>query len=229
MRQDTAPMGMRTPVLCFDLDGTLVNTTGMFERVCIEAFSEHDIRLSVEKFQELSGQGLRTREWFEAMGVQDLEVRKSILHMRDTTMITLLEKEAEWIPGAPEMLENIRRRQEAVRVVTNSQQQFISAIRRRLPDLNKLVTEFISADLEGIEPKPHDSGIRRALDQHPDCPPEEFLYVGDQLFDRIAATSAGALFCAFQQSHTHAEAVDGAHFVINHLSELPAIRLTYEA
>lgn len=213
------------PHFGFDMDGTVIDTTDFFERSCLTAFREHDLPLTREEFREQFGTGKRTLAWLEEMGITDQGLIDRVIGTRDAMMIALLETETRWMPGAPETLQELRRRQESLTIITNANDAYIAAVRRRLPEIDDFVSDLIGPGNGRIPPKPDPAGILQAMEKA-GVPAERFVYTGDQLFDCLGARNARVKFCAFHGEHTHPRALEESDYRVGDIRELLEIRLT---
>ena len=105
-------------------------------------------------------------------------------------------KEAELEPYAREVLVELRRRKVLTVVLTNNALQ---AAERALR--NTKAFDFFShivgrEQMEQLKPSP--SGIHFVLQQYPEVPKENWLFVGDSWIDGMAAKHAGIQFLAYR-------------------------------
>lgn len=216
-------MSTKAPHFGFDMDGTLIDTADFFEQACLKAFEAHDIPLTHEEFQAQFGTGKRTVEWLADMGITDKKVISGIIKVRDDIVLALLESETRWMPGASETLCELRRRQESLFIVTNANNEYRNAVRRCLPEIDEFVTDVIGPEEAG-GPKPKPDGILRAVRESGKSV-EDFVYVGDQLFDYMGSRNAGVQFCVYDAPHAHHKAVTLSDIRVGGIPELLEIDL----
>lgn len=206
---------MNFSAVLFDLDGTLVHTTHLYEEACIAGMASIGITLSSDDFRRLYGTGYGMGPWIEEMGGDSArlpEVRAS----RDAVYHDLLSTRSEYCDGAKDILALLDAHPTGV--ITNSWRTYLDAIHTKLAIYDHL-SEIMTADDMGDFCKPHPHGLLVTADRL-GVSPESCIYIGDQIFDLEAARAAGMTACLVRGSHSPKGAEKHADIVVESLGEL---------
>jgi HAD superfamily hydrolase (TIGR01509 family) len=179
---------MTPTALLFDLDGTLVDTIGQYEKACTIAFAEHGMSVTPEEFTQWYRDAWHLTQMLAHYGKTEADA-PGIRERRDALYVELLRTDAAWLPGAEEALTRLRDAGMPLALVTGSWKQYVDALDARL-DLRRFFPVQVTMDDMGKLSKPHPHGLLLACDAL-GVRPEECAYVGDQLFDAEAAHRAG--------------------------------------
>lgn len=209
----------RTPHFIFDVDNTFIDTHDCFLRANIRACQMADVRLT----EELMWDGQKTPEgftlasWLALQGAKQEKIER-IMHDRFKEYQKALATDTKWIPGAPEVLAEVQQSQGSIVAVTNSIKEWV---RISMNHLNAwcYIDTILTADTEGILPKPHKSGLQHAA-QLADKDVSECIYVGDQYGDAMAAHNAGMRSIIIATHHTPPIALEKATHTIPHFQNL---------
>lgn len=205
---------MRYEAVLFDLDGTLVPTTHLYEDVYTRTLTEHGASLTPERFRELFVQNLSLRRWLDILEI-DIALEAQIRRIRDERYVRVLREETEWMDGAEEILHRTHRTPRAI--VTSSWSHYVDAIDAKL-QVRSRFPEIVTAN-DVTKAKPHPYGLFLAA-QLLDVSPDSCLYIGDQPLDILAATNAGMRSCLVRGAYTPTDADRGATIVVDSLREL---------
>lgn len=179
------------PLVCFDLDGTLVDETIYIWSTFHEHFSTNAERRAKARDDFFAGR-IPYRQWFE----NDLELLDEAGATRGS-MIELI-KTLPVMPGAREVLAELRRQQRKIAVISGSvdlvvetlfaDQQFDALL------INRLHFDS-SGRLTGGEPTPFDlehkaTGLRE-LASREGLAPSQVAFIGDNSNDISVARAAG--------------------------------------
>lgn len=209
---------MKFSAVLFDLDGTLIQTTHLYEEACIAGMNAIGLSFASEDFQRLYPTGYGMGRWILDRG-GDVGRLEEVRQARDDVYHELLSTRSEYCDGAIELLEFLRKHPTGV--VTNSWRSYLDAINSRLSIYDRL-TEIVTADELGDLCKPHPHGLILTADRL-GAAPKDSVYVGDQIFDLEAARAAGMTACLIHGPHTPDGAEQYADMVVTSLSELQSL------
>jgi HAD superfamily hydrolase (TIGR01509 family) len=118
---------LRKTAFLFDLDGTLVDSSGLHEKAYREALSEHAPAL-LEGFDYESLKGKSTEESFRGLGIVEAGALESLASGKQRRYRAALEAgELRLMPGSREMLEFLQRRRKRLFVVTGGSRRSTDA------------------------------------------------------------------------------------------------------
>ena len=207
---------MNYAAILFDLDGTLVDSIGIYSEAVKDMFAAVGVQLPQEAFRSSYGQGLVLKDWLAKFNIG--EDQMGVLRpLRDQRYIALLREKIEWLDGASRLLATLKERH-PLGLITGSWQSYVDAIDSRL-QVSPHFQTVVTADDIGDFMKPHPHGLLLAADRM-GVEPEQCIYIGDQLFDIDAAKSAGMASCCLRGTYTPKEAVERADFVVETLEEI---------
>ncbi|MBI1812661.1 HAD family phosphatase [Candidatus Peregrinibacteria bacterium] len=212
---------MSYAAILFDLDGTLVDTIGLYERASLQALTSNGFTMTPEHFLEKYAAGEHLQDILAGYGKTERDA-PSLRSTRDSIYEQFLETEAEWFPGAENILTFARERF-PIAIVTGSWRSYVDCIDRRL-HLTRFTEVIVTAEDMGMGTvmKPHPHGLLVAADRC-NAPPEQCLYIGDQLFDVEAAHRGGMRCCIVRGNYTPVEAAREADFAVDSLKEVETL------
>ena len=208
---------MKFDAILFDLDGTLIQTTHLYEEACIAGMRSIGLEFSPEDFKRLYPTGYSMASWITEKG-GDASRLEDVRAARDIVYHELLATRSEFAPGALEILEFLR--DHPTGVITNSWRSYLDAIQKKLA-IYDFLKEIVTADDMGDFYKPHPHGLLLTADRL-GADPENSIYVGDQIFDLQAARAAGMTACLIYGPHTPEGAEKHADLIVESLVELQA-------
>lgn len=130
--------------------------------------------------------------------------------------------QAEWIPGAKQMVNELKSANLPVAIVTrNSKEATHIKLHRNNVDIDTVITR------EHAPPKPDPTALLQIAEEWR-IPPEKIAYVGDYIYDVLAANNAHMHSCLFLRRGM-AEFAKLADFVFNDYTELQDYVLTDHA
>ena len=206
---------MRFSAILFDLDGTLIETIGLYGRAYDEVFRQHGATVTSEQFLDLYHRGVSIEETLRSLAGPDVDT-STVRARRDKAYIKLLRREAEYLEGAGALLEATKDVPRAV--VTGSWMTYVDAIDEKL-GIAAHFPVIIAADHMKPFYKPHPHGFLLAADRL-GVEPKDCLVIGDQLFDVDGAKAAGMMSCLIWNAHTPKNAAGKADKEVRSLAEL---------
>lgn len=201
---------MKYAAILFDLDGTLIETTDLYEQACIEAFALVKIQMTKAEFGQLYARGWTLPQWLTHYNIEEIrepELRKK----RDDLYVELLKKKTRWREGAHHMLSHVKKHAPTA-VVTGAWKKYVHAMEQCIP-LTKYMNTIVTADEVGSRMKPDPYGLIMAANRL-QVEPHECIYIGDQEIDMLAANAAGMQSCLVPHVHTTLN----AHAKANHVA-----------
>ncbi len=206
---------MKFASILFDLDGTLIQTTHLYEEACIAGMQAIGLEFSSEDFQRLYPQNYSMTGWIIEKGgkADQLDIVRAA---RDVIYHELLATKSEYCEGALELFAFLKTHPTGV--ITNSWRSYLDAIHTKLSIYDHL-TEIMTADDMGDFCKPHPHGLLLTTDRL-GVDPKNSIYVGDQIFDLEAARAAGMTACLIYGPHSPKGAEKHADIVVESLAEL---------
>ena len=211
---------MKFGAVLFDLDGTLLDTIGLWIRAYLQTMHNAGVEMSTEEF--LLTTYTQNRHFEDVLAHYGLDPSHGdvLRAERDALYTQLLTSEPLWIEGAEEALGRSEKMY-PTGIVTGSHLHYIEAIEKQIP-LRTLVPVLVTCDEVKGRNKPHPDGLLFAA-QRLKISPEQCLYIGDQIFDMEAAKAAGMTSCLYWNEFTPALAGQEADMSITSLSELPSL------
>lgn len=207
-------------LILFDLDGTLIQSTGIIVETFKMTFAKFfpDEKLSDERVTSFLGQTLW--ETFAEFTKDEAIVEQMYTYYRETSE-RMLEQELKAYPNARETISFLKNQGCKVVVVTSKLNK-VAAHHLTLTNLIELIDGLIGYD-DVDKHKPHPEPLLKALDLF-DIDKQDAIYIGDHENDIKAAKKAGMSSCAvtysFRLQHMLNEFPD---FVIDDLSHLKDI------
>jgi phosphoglycolate phosphatase len=214
------PMTYRA--VCFDLDGTLLDTLDDLADSMNRTLAANDLPTHpTEAYKYFVGAGMRMLAHRvlpdELKG--NAEIEEKLFHgARDQYAKRWAEKSKPY-EGIPEMLDELTRRGIRMAVLTNKPDDFAQlCVNELLPHWKFDIIQGVS---ETIPPKPDPTGGQFVTREF-GIPAEEFLYVGDTAIDMKTGTGAGMFTVGVLWGFRLADELldNGAMKLISHPSEL---------
>jgi len=211
--------GFPFAIVGFDLDGTLLDTSGDLTAAVNHALgSIGRAPLSVEAVKPMIGGGARAmlRHGLAATGGHDAETLDRLHHLLLEYYEAHLAVHTAPFPGAIEALDELAARGVTLGIMTNKLERFARAILGAL-DLTDRFASIIGGDTLGVA-KPSPRPIQALVEQ---CGGGKAAFVGDSIFDVQAARAAGlpVIACSFGFLSQPVEAL-GADAIIDGYAEL---------
>lgn len=199
----------------FDLDGTLVDTIGLWTTAYLDTFREFDMHLTAEEFIERVY--VKSGELHDILKEEGrMDVHDEFRTKRDERYIASLTEVADWLPGTKEVLQSLHGKI-PLAIATGSHRAYTDALDKKL-GLSDFVEMIITCD-DVKEGKPDPDMLLLAAERLL-LRPEECVYIGDQHFDVLAAKAAKMPCFVVPNNSTPKEAVEQADKVLMELKEL---------
>ena len=211
---------MKFGAVLFDLDGTLLDTIGLWIRAYLHTLQNAGVNMDVEEF--LLTTYTQNRHFEDVLAYYGLDPSRGneLRVKRDALYTQFLASEPLWMEGAEEVLRTTTKAY-PTGIVTGSHLHYIEAIEKQIP-LRTLVPVLVTCDEVKGRNKPHPDGLLLAT-RRLRVPPKQCLYVGDQSFDVEAAKAAGMTSCLYWNEYTPALAGQEADMNIESLGEISSL------
>ena len=179
--------------VCFDLDGTLLDTLEDLADSANRTLREHGLPVHpVEAYKYFVGDGMRmlVRRIVPARLRDDDDLADKLFCGARAQYAKRWAEKTRPYPGIPELLDELAARDLAMAVLSNKPHDFTElCVAELLPHWKFHVVQGVSDE---VPAKPDPTGVRRVAETL-NIPPAEFLYVGDTGTDMKTA-SAGGMF-----------------------------------
>lgn len=205
---------MQYDAIIFDLDGTLIDSTSLWEKAYFEVLGKRDIPFTSELFNELYPKGIAFTEWAVHLGIDEHDVA-DIRTERDKVYEHLLQTQTALYEDADMFLAEMLHMPKAI--VTGSHRSYVDAIQERI-DLQGITDTIVTVD-DVLRGKPDPEGLHKAAEML-GVDSAKCVYIGDQPFDADAAKNAGMDCVIVRRTHTPNEFLRADHKLVELLTEL---------
>ena len=214
-----SPHGFPFAIVGFDLDGTLLDTSGDLTAAVNHALATIGrAPLSVEAVKPMIGGGARAmlQHGLDATGDYDADTLDRLHRLLLDYYEANLAVHTAPFPGAIEALDELAARGVTLGIMTNKLERFARAILDSL-GLTERFASIIGGDTLGVS-KPSPRPIQALVEQ---CGGGPAAFVGDSIFDVQAARAAGlpVIACSFGFLSLPVEAL-GADAIIDGYADL---------
>ncbi|CAM3019770.1 MULTISPECIES: HAD-IA family hydrolase [Sphingomonas] len=214
-----SPHGFPFAIVGFDLDGTLLDTSGDLTAAVNHALATIGrAPLSVEAVKPMIGGGARAmlQHGLDATGGYDADTLDRLHRLLLDYYEANLAVHTAPFPGAIEALDELAARGVTLGIMTNKLERFARAILDSL-GLTERFASIIGGDTLGVS-KPSPRPIQALVEQ---CGGGPAAFVGDSIFDVQAARAAGlpVIACSFGFLSLPVEAL-GADAIIDGYADL---------
>ncbi len=181
---------MKYAAIIFDLDGTLIDSIGLYEEASLYMMREVGVDMSKEEFQYIYNKNIHTGEVLKMFKIEKDE--KTMRKIRDEHYMHLLSTKIEWFPDGKKLIDAMS--PDLPRgIMTGSWHMYVDAINKRIP-VRDLFETIIACEDFRPNGKPKPDGLLMAAERL-NVDPNKCMYIGDQLFDAEAAKNAGMTSC----------------------------------
>jgi HAD superfamily hydrolase (TIGR01509 family) len=181
--------------ILWDMDGTLLDTSPLWDRAARFAVAEHGITLTEEEHLGLAGWRLLhdvlAEKGYDAEKIRDVRLT------RDNALLPIIRSEAQWREGARDLLSSIKLPKA---IVTSAHQYVFDPLSETL-DIHNAVDAIVLGDEVHPDFKPHPKGLLLACEKL-GVDPAQCIYIGDQEVDLLAAKNARMDAILLRGSHT---------------------------
>ena len=181
----------------FDLDGTLIQTTGIIIDTFKVTFKKYfpQLTLTEDDYTNMLGQTLFTTFGYYTSSKEEVD---EIVSFYRTYSNDMIEEGLLTYPGANEVLSFLKKKKIKVGVVTSKMRK-VASHHLEITGLKDYIDGIIGYE-DVVEHKPSPEPIEKALDLL-GAKKTSTVYVGDHENDIIAAKKAGIFTCAVTYSH----------------------------
>ena len=181
----------------FDLDGTLIQTTGIIIDTFKVTFKKYfpELTLTEDDYTNMLGQTLYTTFGYYTSSKEEVD---EIVSFYRTYSNDMIEEGLLTYPGANEVLSFLKKKKIKVGVVTSKMRK-VASHHLEITGLKDYIDGIIGYE-DVVEHKPSPEPIEKALDLL-GAKKTSTVYVGDHENDIIAAKKAGIFTCAVTYSH----------------------------
>lgn len=209
---------MKYAAVLFDLDGTLVDTLGLYEDAYRHMIESLGCTMTHEQFLENYKGNTHITTHLTELGVEERE--DEAREIRDTTYCNLLREKTEWFDDGKEFIESLPT-DTPTAIITGSWKSYTDAIDEKL-SIYSLTDIWITAGDMRPHSKPDPYGLLLACEQL-GVDPTACIYIGDQSFDAGAAHNAGMESCIVKRPKYSRVIPEDTTYVVDALTELTKI------
>lgn len=201
------PLDSKYRAVCFDMDGTLLDTKPRYDLMTQIIFDEY-VALGVPKEIMTEGEKSFNLEEGTKWAIRNKsreEYDAACVRMKPQLLVLEMEglNGAEEFPGVRELLIELRERGYKTGVLTRGGRAYVNRALEQF-DMTRYFDAVVARDdFDEIESKPNPIAMER-LGGLLGVRPEEILYMGDHKMDFVCARKAGSGFIAVT-SGTHTE------------------------
>lgn len=201
---------MRYAAVLFDLDGTLIDSMPLFRDATAASLQKYNAALDEKFFWHWHAHRLPFEDLFRHHALSGLEP-ESFRKALDGLFLDLVRKNVSWSDGAEDVLLHLQSLGIPTGLVTNASSAYVDSVDAKLA-LRRFCNVVVTSDSPGSKPKPQPDGLlfaARQLGLHP----TSCLYVGDQMFDMLAARNANMSACFLRSAHSLDATTHSVHVV----------------
>ncbi|WP_312682191.1 HAD-IA family hydrolase [Lactococcus taiwanensis] len=176
----------------WDLDGTLIDSYGVFIKALETTFEKHDLPFEREEIYRF----IKERSVNELLKAQPVD--EGLLKDEFNQACVMLNKEVKLMPGAREVLEWAQGRHIRNFIYTHKGQN--AYVLLEALDILNYFTEVITSQ-NGFERKPHPAGIHYLLNKYA-LDSKATYYIGDRKLDVEVAMNSGIQSINFLEAKT---------------------------
>lgn len=211
-------------VTLLDLDGTLLESPGVYKQVAAEMCLKYELPFDDEIFTKHGGRHLQ--DWLDII-CDDKERRDLYITDYRVRVRSLLDEKAQWKDGAPEFLKELKAQGRPRAIATTTSRPTFDVLNKKFGITNLVPDVITSSETPGrCKPNPlciHlarmavEARIQKCVD------PSICAYMGDGEYDVVASERAGVMPVLYPNDHTHEDAFRPSAFVIKAYTDYLAI------
>ena len=207
----------RFSAVVFDLDGVLWDGEPLYREAFNLVLEPLGHQISDEDYARIIGYSLETSwEWVRGrFGLS--EPMDQLLRSYDQTVLDLLERPLEPLPGVPSLIDELRRRGVPIAVASASLRQWVDATLRGLGLQDSFDAVVSASEVDNGKPAPD---LFLAAAQRLAVAPERCLAVEDSLAGIRSAKAAGMFAVQLRAASTALPPLAEADLVLDSLSDL---------
>lgn len=213
---------MRYSALCFDLDGTLINSIPLWEEAIQYMFSTVGITVTHEDFLTTYAPVAQHTTWLRKYDVDPAQ-EDQLRIIRNAHYIALLRERITWCPGALDLLIALQGKL-PLALITNSHTDWVDASDAHL-SLRQYFAAVLTADDMGDLGKPHPHGFLLAADRM-NADPKQCVNIGDMDIDVEGPHRAGMQAIVIPGPFTSKQTKEKADAVYESLEQLRGVLLS---
>jgi phosphoglycolate phosphatase len=214
---------MKIKLIIFDLDGTLVDSSGDITNALNYAAEPYGFeKLTIERTVSLIGEGV-SRLIEKRLGTKAADLQEAVLRRFLEYYGEHLVDSSTLYPGVRETLGLLGKYRKAV--ISNKREDLS---KRLLEGLNSSIFfEVIWGSDSAPEKKPSPVPVLKMLEKMC-CRPEEAVFVGDSVYDIQAGKAAGVRTVAVSYGYGNRRVLGGADVMIDRINDLLPIMDSFQ-
>jgi beta-phosphoglucomutase-like phosphatase (HAD superfamily) len=207
-------------VTLLDLDGTLLESPGVYKQVAEEMCLKYGLPFNDEIFAKHGGKHLL--DWLDEI-CDDATLKAQYVDDYRMRVRVLLDEKAQWKDGAPEFLRELKAQDRPRAIATTTSRQTFDVLNKKFGITNLVPDVITSSETPGrCKPNPlciHlarmavEARIQKCVD------PSICAYMGDGEYDVVASERAGVMPVLYPNGHTHEDAFRPSAYVIRSYTE----------
>lgn len=202
----------------FDMDGVLTDSEPAFFAAVNDILARYGKHTTIEDYQWFIGMHTPAM-WTRMLAVQGMDVPlEAILEEYEQPLMARLREPRDPLPGARELIDELRGRGVPIALCTASYMRWVEAILAGA-GLSGLFDAYSTAD-DAPAPKPDPAPYVLAATKL-GCKPEACIAVEDSTNGLKSALGSGACVIQLRATSTAAPPMDGVAAIIESLSEFP--------
>jgi len=202
----------------FDMDGVLTDSEPAFHAAVNDILARYGKHTPVDEYQQFIGMHTPAM-WTKMLALKEIDAPlDEILREYEAPLMARLREPRPSLPGARELIDELRGRDVPLALCTASYMRWVEAILRGA-ELSGLFDTYSTAD-DAPAPKPDPAPYVLAA-QKLGFPPEQCIAVEDSVNGLTSALGSGACVIQLRATGTAAAPMAGVARIISSLREFP--------